>query len=99
MAREDRQFARLLNDRLRAAERGDPRAFYDLGLYYALGQGVPRDPVSAHKWFNLAARCGLRRAEVERRELAAEMAPVEIAAAQRAAREWMSRHGVRSFVS
>ncbi|RMF16249.1 MAG: sel1 repeat family protein [Alphaproteobacteria bacterium] len=93
MARQDRQLRKLLGERLQAAEHGDAKAFYDLGLYYALGQGVPRDLVAAHKWFNLAACCGVRQAEVERRELAAEMAPPEIATAQRAAREWMMRHG------
>ncbi len=98
MAREDRRFRNLLKERLRAAERGDAKAFYDLGLYYALGQGVPRDLVAAHKWFNLAARRGLRRAEVERRELASEMTIPEIAAAQRAAREWMMRNGGDSLI-
>lgn len=53
-----------------------------------------RDPdlIEAHKWLNLAAQAGNPEAVRRRRELAAEMSAEEIAAAQRAAREWVSRH-------
>jgi TPR repeat protein len=50
------------------------------------------DRVAAHKWFNLAAARGNRKAVEHRREIAAEMSPAEIAAAQRAAREWLITH-------
>ena len=63
---------------------------FQLGLMYAVGRSVPTDRVSAHKWFNLAAREGVADAARMRRELAIEMTAAEIAAAQRAAREWVA---------
>ena len=64
-------------------------AFFDLGMMYSTGRSVPVDYVSAHKWFNLAAMNGNTEAIRLRREIAAEMSPHEIAAAQRAARDWV----------
>jgi len=67
-------------------------ALYNLGLLYSTGQGVSLDYVQAHKWFNLAAMRGNESARHCRAELAREMTPEEIAAAQREAREWLSTH-------
>jgi TPR repeat protein len=66
--------------------------FYDLGIRYAVGNSVPADLVSAHKWFNLAAMKGNREAVAQRQEIAANMSPAEIAAALRAARAWLTSH-------
>ena len=63
-----------------------------LGLMYSSGGSIPADRVAAHKWFNIAASKGNRDAVRLRRELAEEMTPAEIAAAQRAAREWLTTH-------
>ena len=63
---------------------------YRLGLSFSTGQGAPLDYVEAHKWFNLAAMRGSDDAKVYRRELADQMSREEVAAAQRAAREWLS---------
>ncbi len=81
-----------VNKRLEAAENGQPEAYYDLGLLYSTGQGVKRDFISAHKWFNLAALKGMKRAQVDRAELAREMNAREIAEAQKKAREWQKLH-------
>lgn len=81
-----------LKMRLRDAEAGRPEALYDLGLRYSTGQGVDQNLIEAHKWFNLAALRGMRRAQVDRRELARDMTEAEIAEAQRQAREWLARH-------
>jgi len=67
--------------------------FFELGMMYSSGRNVPIDYVTAHKWFNLAAMKGNTDAIRLRREIAAEMSETEIAAAQRAARDWM-RMGV-----
>jgi TPR repeat protein len=64
---------------------------YRLGLIYSTGHGAEIDLVQAHMWFNLAAARGSRAAEESRRELADQMSAHEIAAAQRAAREWLRR--------
>ncbi len=50
---------------------------------------VEPDLVVAHKWFNLAASRGNQSARVYRSELALEMAPEQIAEAQKLAREWL----------
>ena len=63
--------------------------FFQLGMMYSTGRSVPIDYVTAHKWFNLAAMNGNKEAVRLRQEIAAEMSEAEIAAAQRAARDWM----------
>jgi uncharacterized protein len=62
---------------------------FDLGMMCATGAGAP-DLVSAHKWFNLAAMHGNKQANTLRVEIAAELSDNEIAAAQRAARDWLA---------
>jgi hypothetical protein len=64
--------------------------FFMLGIMQSAGDWVDR--VAAHKWFNLAAARGNQKAAEHRREIAAEMSTADIAAAQRAAREWLSTH-------
>ncbi len=70
----------------------DPQDFFRLGMMYSTGAAVPADMVSAHKWFNIAALRGNSEAARLRREIAGEMSEAEIAAAQRAARDWITRH-------
>ena len=70
----------------------DPEAMFELGLRYASGRAVPVDLVAAHKWFNLAAVKGKADAIPLRREVAELMSDVEIAMAQREARDWMTSH-------
>lgn len=67
-------------------------AFFELGMMYAAGRSVQPDLVLAHKWFNLAAMRGNGEATRLRREIAEEMSAAEIAAAQRAARDWLTTH-------
>jgi len=62
---------------------------FELGMMYSVGRDVPVDLVAAHKWFNLAATKGNVEASRLRREIANQMSDVEIAAAQRAARDWL----------
>jgi len=67
--------------------------FFQLGMMYSTGSAVPADMVTAHKWFNIAAMNGVKDAVRLRHEIAAEMSDAEIAAAQRAARDWLkTRH-------
>ena len=66
--------------------------FFQLGMAYATGRTVPADRVTAHKWFNIAAVKGNPEGVRLRREIAQEMDEAEIAAAQRAAREWLGKH-------
>jgi uncharacterized protein len=63
--------------------------FFDLGMRCAAGASAP-DLVSAHKWFNLAAMHGNKQACALRGEIAAELSESDVAAAQRAARDWLA---------
>lgn len=47
----------------KAAEQGDPRAQYNLGVCYELGQGVKQDQEKAATWYYNAAKHGLREAK------------------------------------
>jgi TPR repeat protein len=76
-----------------AANTGACDDLYKLGLIYSTGQGGDVDLIEAHKWFNLAAMNGSVAAKECRKELADLMSPLEIASAQKAAREWLeTRH-------
>jgi len=68
-----------------------PHNFFELGLAYSTGREGRVDLVEAHKWFNIAAARGDRVAAQHREELASEMSREEIAAALRAAREFITR--------
>ena len=67
-------------------------ALFERGLYWASGRAGVVNLVAAHKWFNLAAVKGRADAIQMRREVAELMSEVEIAAAQREARDWMTAH-------
>jgi len=69
-----------------------PDVLFERGLYWASGRSGVVNLVAAHKWFNLAALKGRSDAITLRREVAELMSDVEIAAAQREARAWMTAH-------
>jgi uncharacterized protein len=75
----------------KAADHGDAAAQFNLGVMYAHGLGVSQDYVLARMWFGLSAAQGEEGAAEARDEAAAKMAPAEIAAAERLAREWKSK--------
>ena len=70
----------------------DAEKFLQLGILYSTGNSGPADMVSAHKWFNIAGMHGSSEAVRLRCEIASEMRAADIAAAQRAARAWLTRH-------
>lgn len=72
--------------------RGQADDLYKLGLIYSTGQGGAVDLIEAHKWFNLAAVRGSEDAKSCRKDLADQMSAHDIAAAQKAAREWLTLH-------
>jgi len=67
-----------------------PDALFERGMYWASGRSGVVNLVAAHKWFNLAAVKGHSDAIAMRREIAQLMSEIEIAAAQREARAWMT---------
>ncbi len=77
----------------KAAEQGNAKAQYNLGLMYDNGEGVPQDYAQAHKWYNLAASRfppgeDRDRAVKDSNIVAICMTPAQISEAQKLAREW-----------
>ena len=80
----------LCRARLRDAMGGDMESCFELGVAYSMGSdGCPVDLVAAHKWFNIAAMAGDRRAAECRAEIAGDMTAREVIEAQRQARAMM----------
>ncbi len=75
---------------MKQAEKGQPDAQFEMGLAYSTGAGVDQDLIAAHKWFNLAAMNGSEEARHNREDLARIMSALQVAQAQREAREWVS---------
>ena len=81
-----------IGDRAVRQDNANGEMFFDLGVMHSAESSAATDLVSAHKWFNLAAMRGNKRALELRSEIAIGMSQSEIAAAQRAAREWLATH-------
>ena len=90
MIRTEMGAADLTSSVMAAPAEGE--AFFELGMRYASGRSGPADLVTAHKWFNVGFARGYRTAAAVRSELAREMSAEEIAAAQREARLFLTRH-------
>jgi TPR repeat protein len=74
-----------------AEQQPNAEGLFQLGLSCAMDD-EGKDLVAAHKWFNLAALRGYSEAAYHRQQIAEELSPAEVAAAQRAAREWLRTH-------
>ena len=72
----------------KAAEQGFSQAQYNLGVSYAMGNGVPQDDVLAYMWFSLAGASGDEDAKTNRETVFKRMTPEQIAEAQKLSREW-----------
>jgi uncharacterized protein len=81
-----------LDSAMQVAATAIPDVLFERGLYWASGRSGVVNLVAAHKWFNLAALKGRTGAIALRREVAELMSDIEIAAAQREARAWMTAH-------
>jgi TPR repeat protein len=71
----------------KAADQGNALAQFNLGSMYVTGHGVPQDYVLAYVWFDLAVP-QFPASKIKRDLTASRMTPVQIAEAQRLAREW-----------
>jgi len=72
----------------RAARQGHAMAQLNLGDLYARGLGVGRDLTQAYLWLGLAAKQGRSWAAGRRQEIAREMSPAQIGAAEQRLRDW-----------
>ena len=69
-----------------AAEQGDAKAQFVLGMMYATGRGAPFDYIQAHVWLSLGASQQHSKAIKERKFVAARMTLTQIAQAREMAR-------------
>jgi uncharacterized protein len=76
----------------KAAEQGDANGQDSLGEMYRDGRGVPQDDVLAYMWYSLAIAHSMgtaQRSTIQNRDkITGRMTPVQIAEAQKLAREW-----------
>jgi TPR repeat protein len=75
-----------------AAEQGVAVAQGNLGEFYRIGKGVPQDIVYAHMWGNLASSNGNENGGKLRDFVAKQMTPADISAAQKLARECVTKN-------
>lgn len=75
-----------------AAEQGLFRAQIALAGLYAAGRGVPRDPVEAVKWYNIALHMGLDPDGRQRDAVVEGMSEAQIAEAARRAGDWLAAY-------
>ena len=75
-----------------AATGGHAKAQFSLALMYLNGLGVPQDFIKAHVWFNLAAIWGDAEAAENRENVARKMSTLQVAEAQKLARECRQRN-------
>ena len=57
-ARKEAEREREFEETLKAAEQGDAKAQFSLGIMYDFGRGVPKNEAEAVKWYRLAAEQG-----------------------------------------
>jgi len=74
-----------------APGRGGVNAMYDLGLRYALGQGVAKDLTHAYMWWDIAASQGNEDAKRKRNIIEEQMTSAEVSKAQELARECVAK--------
>ena len=75
-----------------SADQGFAKAHFNLGAMYYHGEGIPRDYIMAHMWFDIGARGGNEAARRSRDIVAEVINPADVAEAQRLAREWLEQH-------
>ena len=88
---ESGDYATALREWTLLAEQGDASAQYNLGVMYANGLGTPENFIRAHMWWNIAVSQGHKGAIRNRDIVAKRMTPADISAAQKLARECVSK--------
>ena len=82
---------------VRGAQLDNADALYNIGVSYALGQGVERDDIEAYKWFDLAADAGIgevRNRAVRARQATSErLMPLQVSQARIRAQDWLRTQG------
>lgn len=91
-AYDNKDYSTALREFRKAAEQGDPRAQFGLGVIYHYGKGVIQDYIRAHMWFNISASNGSKDGRNAKVVLEKSMSTDAIVEAQNLAREWVQKH-------
>ena len=75
----------------KAADQGVATAQSNLGVMYGNGEGVPKDLVQAHVWWNISGAAGNAEAKEALSDLEKEMTPDQKAEAMKLARELFAK--------
>ena len=73
-----------------AAEQGFLQAQSTLAKNYHFGRGVEQDLVKAYLWYQIASQSGDDTAQYGRDEVAAQLSPEQLAAAEESVRQWLA---------
>jgi TPR repeat protein len=76
----------------KAADQGDPKAEYSLGISYCWHEGVPQDYSQAYFWLDLAIEGQVDDTNHWLNYAASHMTPAEIAQAQAKVQAWLQSH-------
>jgi uncharacterized protein len=63
-----------------------------LGVFYAKGEGMPKDTVRAYMWFDIALAQGMKEAGGSLVEVSKSMTPDQLAEATKLSRAWQAEH-------
>ncbi|MFN3655765.1 MAG: hypothetical protein ACK4UO_00755 [Pseudolabrys sp.] len=83
----------------KAASRGVPDSQYNLGVLCARGLGTEKNLTESYKWFALASRQGDKEAARKSQEVADQLEPRELAAAQQAVQGFVAEPQPRDAIS
>jgi hypothetical protein len=75
----------------KAAEQGEARAQYHLGLMYYNGEGIPMHFIKAYVWMSVASANGNEKSKINLGILSSKMTPQQVAQAQNDAAELWKR--------
>lgn len=81
---------------LALSRKGSSISQYFLGEMHLKGMGVLQDFVQAHKWFNISASQGHKKARTYLGRLTKEMSADQVAEAQKLARKWVAKYSANS---
>ena len=84
-------YATVLKEWIPLAAQGNASAQFNLGVMYAFGEGVIKDIVYAHMWFDIATANGDERGQELKEIFTEEMTPSQIEKAQDLARECVKK--------
>jgi TPR repeat protein len=80
----------------KAAEQGDAKAEYSLGISYCWHEGVPLDYAEGYYWIDLGVESGVDDTNHWRNFAASHLTAAQVAEQQARAKKWLAAHPAKS---